>query len=434
MNPLPVSLPFTDRSEAGRRLAERVRAFAAADPVVLALPRGGVPVGAELARRLRVPLDVLVVRKVGLPGRAELGVGAIAEDGQVCFDDGALARIGLSRDALAATVREERAELARRLEVYRGSSAVPELSGRDVVVVDDGIATGGTARAALRMVRRQQPARLVLAVPVASHAAVEMLGPEVDHLVALAVPENFRSVGEWYRDFAQLSDGDVTAVLAGLEGPAAESGAERAVRIRVGGTHLDGELAMPAEGRGGVVVGLGRGREDPRQRAIAAMLRRAGHATLLLDLLPPEEADQGREQGEGAVSAGVLSERLAAAVGRLRRSTGAVDGSVGLFASGPAAAAALTVAADRPGEVAAVVLHGGRIDLAEEALPAVRAPVLALVQRNDSVVRELAEWALGRLGTVHELRVVPGAEQLLDGAGAWREAGDAAVEWFGRHV
>ncbi|GAA3758415.1 putative phosphoribosyltransferase [Spinactinospora alkalitolerans] len=221
MNPLPVSLPFTDRAEAGRRLAERVRAFAVADPIVVALPRGGVPVGAELARSLRAPLDVIVVRKIGLPGHPELGVGAITEDGHVCFDDSTLARLRISREHLSAVVEAERLELARRLEVYRGARSAPRLSGRDVIVVDDGVATGGTARAVLRMVRRHRPARLVLAVPVASEAAVEALRPEADHLVALTVPENFHAVGEWYRDFEQLSDDRVTAVLAELRGAGA---------------------------------------------------------------------------------------------------------------------------------------------------------------------------------------------------------------------
>lgn len=179
MNPLPVSLPFTDRSEAGRRLAERVRELDLDnDPIVLALPRGGVPVGAELARRLGIPLDVLLVRKIGLPGHAELGVGAIAEDGQVAFDDVALARLHVPRSALMGTVDQERAELDRRLRAYRGSRSSPRLGGRDVVVVDDGVATGGTARSALRMVRRAHPSRVVLAVPVGSQQAVEALRPE----------------------------------------------------------------------------------------------------------------------------------------------------------------------------------------------------------------------------------------------------------------
>lgn len=214
MNPVPVSLPFADRSEAGRRLAERVRPLATRDPFVLALPRGGVPVGVELARRLGADFDVLMVRKIGLPGRPELGVGAITEDGHLLYDDLALARMRVPRQALAGTVAAERDELDRRRRLYRGGRQVPRIADRDCVVVDDGVATGGTARAALRMVRRARPARVVLAVPVASPEAVALLREEADDLVVLSAPDNFRAVGEWYRDFDQISDQHVIELLA----------------------------------------------------------------------------------------------------------------------------------------------------------------------------------------------------------------------------
>ncbi|MUL43471.1 phosphoribosyltransferase [Streptomonospora sp. PA3] len=435
MNPLPVSLPFTDRSEAGRRLAERVRPHVADDPLVLALPRGGVPVGAELARLLRIPLDVVVVRKIGVPGHPELGVGAIAEDGHVCYDDAALARLRLTREHLQRTVAAERVELGRRLEAYRRGRPPPDLRGRDVVVVDDGIATGGTARAALRMVRRSHPARLLLAVPVAAQAALDALGGDADGIVALTVPDNFRAVGEWYRDFGQLSDEEVTALIG--EPHEAPAGPTSAVRIRAGEVTLDAELAGAAGVRATVVVALGRGREDPAQRAVAAGLGRAGYATLLLDLLTADEARPAaaaadpRDAGVGAAEA---ADRLAAAVGWLRRSTRTGRGRVGVLGSGPGVPAALRAAADHPADIAAVVLNGGRPDAAAEELGRVRVPVLALVQGSDSFVRELAQWAVGRLGGPGEVREVSGAERLTGSGTAWREAGAAAAEWFDRHL
>ena len=428
MNPVPVSLPFTDRSEAGRRLAERVRAYAVNDPIVLALPRGGVPVGAELARRLDVDFDVLVVRKIGLPGRPETGVGAISEDGHVFFDDQALARLRVPRQALRETVEAERVELDRRRRVYRGERPAPRIAGRDCVIVDDGVATGGTARAALRMVRQAGPSQVVLAAPVASPEAVESLREEADALVVLSVPENFHAVGEWYRDFGQLSDGHVTAILAERGRLRPEENTARAVRIRAGQVYLDGDLTMPSTLRGAIVMAFGEGRTDPRWRAAASVFQRAGYATLLLDLWTDASADA---EGDDARTMG---ERLNAAVTWLRRATDAATEPLGVFGAGAAAPAALVTAAERPQDLGAVVVYGGRIDLAESSLSQVRAPALILLESSDSFVRELNEWARGRMGAQTDLRVVAGAEQLLQGAQEWRHTAVEALDWFDQHL
>ncbi|MFF8828127.1 phosphoribosyltransferase [Streptomyces sp. NPDC015131] len=209
---------FRDRGEAGRELAARFtewrRQGRLDDPVVLGLPRGGVPVAAEIAAALHAPLDVLVVRKIGAPYNPEVGIGALAGDRPPVFDERALAVLGLAPERLAARVEAERAELRRREELYRGGRPAPRLRGRTVVVVDDGLATGATARAALRAVRASGPARLLLAVPVCSGQALTALRGEADEIVYLYQPPYFEAVGQWYDDFAQLTDAEVVRALA----------------------------------------------------------------------------------------------------------------------------------------------------------------------------------------------------------------------------
>ncbi|OXY91430.1 phosphoribosyltransferase [Streptomyces diastatochromogenes] len=211
---------YRDRAEAGRRLAGLLSDLRdkgeLPDPVVLALPRGGIAVAAPVARALDAPLDVLVVRKIGAPHHEEFAVGALAADDPPLFDSDTLDRLGLTEERLRPTVERERAELARREHRYRGDRPPPELKGRTVIVVDDGLATGATARAALRHVWRRAPARVVLAVPVGAPDSLDLLADEADVIVCPHRPAGFSAVGQWYADFGQLTDADVLDVLDAL--------------------------------------------------------------------------------------------------------------------------------------------------------------------------------------------------------------------------
>jgi putative phosphoribosyl transferase len=215
-----VDFPLPDRRAAGRLLARKLKGLCSERTVVLALPRGGVPVASEIAKASGATLDVIVTRKIGFPRQPELGVGAIAEGmREPVYDDQMLARLGLTPAELAPVVAAERAELARRVRVYRPGRPPPDVAGRPVIVVDDGLATGVTARAALRSLRAGTfgsgaPGSLVLAVPVAPPSAAEALGADADRVVTLATPRRFASVGEWYESFPQLTDADVLALLA----------------------------------------------------------------------------------------------------------------------------------------------------------------------------------------------------------------------------
>ncbi|MEV6300169.1 phosphoribosyltransferase family protein [Actinoplanes sp. NPDC051861] len=206
---------FRDRVQAGRLLAEKVANYIdKSDTIVLALPRGGLPVAESVADRIKADLDIVVARKIGAPGHPEFGLGAIAEDGPPVYDQANLRYAGVREADLSGILAAERAELERRIRRYRGHRPAPPVSGRVVVLVDDGLATGVTAHAALRWIRQQGPARLILAVPIAAPQARDALAPEVDAVVCLSAPDDFLAVGRWYENFAQLTDEDVYAVLS----------------------------------------------------------------------------------------------------------------------------------------------------------------------------------------------------------------------------
>jgi putative phosphoribosyl transferase len=425
-------MSFLNRAHAGRLLAERLRRLELGPaPIVIALPRGGVPVAKEVAHELGLPMDILVVRKIGSPLDPEYGLGAITEDGVSWIDWERAEREGLTAADLQPVRARERAELERRVRSYRGERPRAPVEGRTVILVDDGLATGGTARAAARLLRQQGAARLVLAVPVCPSRARLSFGDEVDELVCVAELDRLMSVGQHYEDFGQVTDAEVAEALeSATRFPGLRLGARHLV-IDAGSAKLMGEIAYPSGARGIVVFahGSGSSRLSPRNQSVASAFKRAGFGTLLFDLLTPDESSRH----ERVFDIPLLAKRLELATAWIDRQPGLRDAPVGYFGASTGAAAALWAAAEQGPRISAVVSRGGRPDLAAPRLRAVSAPTLLVVGSRDTEVLALNRRALEELER-GKLVVIPGATHLFEESGALEQAASEALEWFERHL
>ena len=442
---------FRDRSEAGRALATKLQHLRGAGVVVLALPRGGVPVAYEVARELDAPLDVIVVRKVGVPGQPELAMGAIGEDGVRVVNDEIVRVVGATAADFSRIEQIEREELQRRAERFRGAAPRADLAGRVAVIVDDGIATGSTARAACHVARAHGADRVVLAVPVAAPDSVRALAGDADEIVCVEQPTWLQSVGQWYDDFTQVDDREVVDLLerahrlhpptgsdsggdAGSGAPVdtgSGTGFDAEVEVGIGGFSLPGHLTIPPDAVGVVVFahGSGSSRHSPRNRFVADQLNTAGLATLTFDLLTDAEARDRRN----VFDIGLLASRLARAAEWVRDHPAVAGLPVALFGASTGAAAALVAASDRSREFAAVVSRGGRPDLAGDRLAHVTAPTLLIVGGDDTVVIGLNREAPRSLRCEHHLSIVPGATHLFEEPGTLESVAELAAAWFVEH-
>ncbi|MER5935942.1 phosphoribosyltransferase family protein [Streptomyces sp. NPDC001928] len=421
---------YDDRRTAGRLLAEGLEELRGQDVVVLGLPRGGVPVAAEVARRLDAPLDVLVVRKLGVPDQPEWGFGAIGEHGVRVLNRDVIGEAGLTSAERGAVETAERAELERRVRGYRqGREALP-VAGRTALVVDDGLATGATAEAACRVVRGQGAARVVLAVPVGPAHSVARLRQVADDVVCPQTHRILGSVGAWYRDFGQVPDAEVTSLLAAAAGPRSASPSDREVLIPAAGARVGARLVVPDGAAAAVAFahGSGSSRLSPRNQYVATALNRAGLATLLLDLLTDGEA----HDRHNVFDILLLARRLHAASVWLREETGL---PVAYFGASTGAAAALEAAALSGSDVRSVVSRGGRPDLATPAaLARLRAPTLLIVGSRDTQVLSLNRLAADRMHCEHRIAVVPGATHLFEEPGTLTTVAELARDWFTAHL
>lgn len=432
MSPANPRSLFLDRADAGRRLAARLQALGLDRPAVFALPRGGVPVAVEIANALMAPLDLVLVRKIGAPGQPELALAAVVdgEAAQTVINENIRALTGATGEFLKTACDRELAEIERRRALYLGGRPHVSPIGRTAIVVDDGLATGATARVALQALRRQGAARVVLAVPVAPPEALEAMRAEADLVVCLETPHPFFGVGAFYDDFHQLDDEETLAALRRIwtEPPGEPARAVVRREVRLPPLDLIGDLQVPAHARGVILFahGSGSSRLSPRNRAVADDLNRRGFATLLFDLLADDEAIDRHK----VFDIDLLASRLEYAVAWLEEQPDLASLPVGLFGASTGAGAALKAAAKLGGRVAAVVSRGGRPDLAGQALHSVAAPTLLIVGGADAPVIELNRRAYAKLTCERSLEIVPTAGHLFEEPGTLEKVMALAGRWF----
>ncbi|MGB5149699.1 MAG: phosphoribosyltransferase family protein [Mycobacterium sp.] len=434
--------PFEDRVDAGRQLARRLEFLHGQDIVVLGLPRGGVPVAFEVAKALDAPLDVLVVRKLGVPFQPELAFGAIGEGGVRVINDAVVRAAALGRDDMNAVEAAQRVELEHRVQRFRRGRDQISLAGRVAVLVDDGIATGASAKAACQVARAQGASRVVLAVPIAPDDTVDRFAGYADDVVCLQTPAFFFAVGQGYRVFTQTSDDEVIALLArardGSGALAASASAaadpplrDEEVEVVAGPVVVAGHLTIPEHPSGVVVFahGSGSSRFSARNIYVADVLNSSGIATLLFDLLTPDE----ERNRANVFDIELLARRLVDVTGWLAGQPDTAALPVGYFGASTGAGAALVAATNPRVNVSAVVSRGGRPDLAGESLRKVHAPTLLIVGGHDDVVLELNQQAQAAIRGRCELVVVPGATHLFEEPGTLEQVAVLARDWFMDH-
>ncbi|MBX4958193.1 erythromycin esterase family protein [Rhizobium lentis] len=428
-------LQFRDRFDAGRQLATKLVALTLEQPVVYALPRGGVPIALEISRALQAPLDLLLVRKIGAPGTPEVALGAVVEGSgaETVINEEVRMATGADDTYLERARQRELVELERRRALYLGSRARLKPAGRTAIVVDDGLATGATAKAALIAIKNQGAAKVVLAVPVAPEATLAEMRPYADIIVCLHPVRAFPGVGAFYSDFHQLTDEETIGLLRQGWVRGGTTGSAHSRRsILVPPLGLVGDLSVPLDPRGIILFahGSGSSRLSPRNAAVADRLNDKGFATLLLDLLTADEAKDRRN----VFDIPLLAERLLEAAIWIQAEPDIADLPLGLFGASTGAGAAMLAAAELQGRVAAVVSRGGRPDLAGPRLAEIEAPTLLIVGGDDREVLTLNQKALHALACEKLLKIVPGATHLFEEPGALEAVTDLASAWFEHYL
>lgn len=433
----PQEVTYRDRHHAGLVLARELASFAEQSPLLIAIPRGGVPVADAVARQLRCELDILMVHKFGVPGHPYISGGALASDGSGTINHSALSSFGLSPVTLERAVEKELSDLKRLEAELRGGRPSQPVMGRTVIIVDDGVATGTTMHAAVASVRAAGAATVVVAVPVGASQALLDLERQGVEVICPVRPAGVFAIASYYEDFSPVSWSFAKELLRQFGTESVTAAESRDVPIALGNVELAGTLTVPAGARGVIVFvhGSGSNRFSPRNVFVARQLEQLGFATLLLDLLTAEEQATDRELHELSFDIELLAGRVTGALDWLEREPRTSGLPVGLFGASTGAAAALAASTRRPSRVGALVSRGGRPDLAPEAaLAELRCPTLLIVGNRDHAVLELNERAAERMQHASPRLELVQASHLFEEPGALDSVATLASEFFLEHL
>ncbi|MEY4616967.1 MAG: hypothetical protein RJB66_1927 [Pseudomonadota bacterium] len=413
---------FKNRLEAGKILAQRLGSQTWDNTCVLGLPRGGVPVAIEVSKHLSLPMDVLIVSKIGAPFHPEYAIGAIAEDEKPLWNSEALDTLSIPKETRDNLVEKLREKIRKRILLWRPQPRF-EIRGKTIILVDDGLATGLTMKAAIHYLRQHHVASIVVAVPVAPLSSKLDFQNQCDQFIALKWPSSFSAVGEWYEDFSQVEDDTVTELLKSYT---PNSPKERSIEIPTSQGDLHGIMRVPHSAQGLILFahGSGSSHRSPRNHKVAHELNKIGFATLLFDLLTPVEENER----SNVFNIELLSDRLRIATDWARQQPDLTHLPIAYFGASTGAAAAI-VAASKDKDVFTVVSRGGRPDLAIRYLNDIQCPILLIVGGKDSDVLKLNREAKLQLRN-SSIVVIPGAGHLFEEPNALDHVTQQASNWF----
>lgn len=420
---------FVNREQAGQALANRLRSHITEDTVILGVPRGGIPVAFEVAKALNRPLDILAVKKIGVPSRPEVALGAISEDGVPYFDESLVRRLHIQEKYLLEAAQEKHQELRQQLAKFRSSRPPIDLMKKDLIVIDDGIATGATLRAAVSVLRQRGARKITLAAPVGARLAVESLLEIADEVIALVIPEDFVAVGMWYEEFPQVTETEVLEKLETLQ--YLDFPRQQEVILNDANEDLRGDWTLVEKEKGLIIFahGSGSSRKSPRNQYVAQELNKIGFSTLLVDLLTMEES----LNRQNVFDIDLLTQRLLSVTDDILKYYKNKTPRLAYFGASTGAAAALGAAALSRQAILAVVSRGGRPDLADKNLKEVSAPTLLIVGSEDQTVLSLNKKAQASLKSSH-LVTIPGASHLFEEPGTLEEVVEYSAQWFAQYM